>query len=121
MNRTEKTPNNAERDGDARLSALMKEWSATEPSPAFDRGVWARIQREAAKTPPRRTILNFLRLTLAQPAWAAAAAAAVGIVMGMTAALAASRPAVAGTRTERLLPRDTLAGADLALTTGGSR
>ena len=121
MNRPANTPTEPRQDDNARLSTLLKEWSAVEPSPAFDQGVWARIRRETVTAPPRVALLDFLRLALARPAWAAAAAAVIGIGLGIVAALVAPRPAVAGPQTERLLQRDTLAGSYLAMTTGGIR
>jgi len=117
---TEK-PGNATQADEARLSAVLKGWHAVETSPEFDQAVWARIRHEAVTVPPRLTVIDFLRQTLAQPAWAAAAAAVIGLGMGVTVALVSPRPATAGTQAERLLQRDTLAGSYLAMTTGALR
>ncbi len=119
MTQVTERPDDATRADDARLSAALKGWHVVEPSPGFDQGVWDRIRREAVATPPRLTVIEFLRLTLLQPAWAAAAAAVIGVGIGIGVALVTPRSAAFGIQTERLLQRDTLAGSYLAMTTGG--
>lgn len=120
MNRPANPPNEPGRDDDARLRVLLKAWPAVEPSRTFDQGVWARIRRETVTVPPRLTVIDFLRRVLMQPAWTVAAAAVIGLGMGVIVTLIVPRP-LAGMQAERLLQRDTLAGSYLAMTTGGMR
>lgn len=114
-NRPGPVPN---READERLGARLRQWQGIEPSPGFDRAVWDRIRAEAAAEPVRLTVIELLRRPLAGPAWSAAAAAVLGVGIGVAAAFLHPRSTESAAQTVRLLQPDTLAGAYLAMTTG---
>ena len=111
----------APRDGDERLSALLRQWKGTEPTAAFKAAVWRRIRTASAQETyalPEITLRP--RWSVLRAAWANAATVAAGIVIGVGLALFA--PAREGGRThEPLVQSHTLAGAYVALVTGGNR
>ena len=113
---------NTEEHGDARLSALLREWKVGEPKANFDAAVWRRIR--VASTPESQAVpatANWRDWLFPRVAWVTAMAVALGVVVGVWAGFHAP-----GVRNEHegagpLLQHRTLAGSYLVMVTGDTR
>src|SRR5450830_772485 len=74
--------------GDARLKALLQQWPGIEPRSDFESCVWRRIRVAAAAESRAPGLWVIVRGWLsAEPAWVHAAAAAAGLLVGVSMAL----------------------------------
>ena len=77
---------------DEKLSKLLKSWQNMEPTPAFESNVWRRIRQLPVEQQDRFSLRRFLpEWPNMRPAYAAAAAL-IGIVAGLTCAMAIPAP-----------------------------
>ena len=80
-------------DNGDKLRQLLKSWQNIEPSPAFESNVWRRVRQQAIARQNTPTFRHFLlEWTNLRPAYAAAAAALVGIGVGLTVATTIQSP-----------------------------
>ena len=118
-----RSESNKTQEADERLSGLLHEWRAFEPKANFESAVWRRIRAASVADQAGLSLSGIFRNWLmARPAWASAVAASVAILLGAGAGLS-SLPGAgsAGQAVEPLLHSQTLAGAYLAMVTGGTR
>jgi len=106
---------------DERLSVLLRQWSAIEPSVGFEDAVWRRL-RAVPATQPTGLWDRWLDGFLPHPIWAGAAAAALALAIGLFVGLATPDRAWSGGHdTHALLHSRTLMGTYAALSEGGRR
>jgi hypothetical protein len=91
---------------DEKLSSLLREWKAPEPSTGFE----MRVRRRLHEIPPRASWRDWL-----QPAPALSAIAAI-LVAALIGISSASRPATTG-----IFDRDTISGQYIQLVSGDSK
>lgn len=110
------------REGDACLTALLREWKAVEPRGSFEVDVWRRIRTASVPAHGRANVVTILpKWFAARPVWVGSIAAAAGIVVGAGVALSASAMHDVHEADEPLTHSHTIAGAYLALVAGGIR
>lgn len=109
---------------DDRLKDLLNEWKDTEPSPSFETQVWRMIR--TGSVPESSVILALPDMRewflFHRTLWVNAAAAVVGIMLGLWAGLLP--PTQAGNNSspgEPLLHSRTIAGSYLVMAAGGGR
>jgi hypothetical protein len=113
---TKQSGKNTEEANSRRLGAVMAAWKSPEPSAGFEASVWKRIR--AGSVPVTR--VERFRL-LSHPAWAAALAASVAILLGVGARVVMPAAHASRHAPEPLFESQTLAGAYLALAGGSAR
>ncbi|MDP2989126.1 MAG: hypothetical protein Q8O57_00985 [Kiritimatiellota bacterium] len=108
--------------GDARLKAVLQQWPAIEPRSDFESCVWRRIRTAAAAESTAPGLWVIVRGWLsAEPAWAPAMAATVGLLVGVAMALFAPQTRTGPYFASPLLHSQTLTGAYLTMVSGGTR
>jgi len=104
-----------------KLSALLKQWWDIEPRGNFEANVWRRIRLAEAAQPERVTIAEWLRRLIWQPSVSVAAAAVIGMSVGLWNGLGAVAKPRATAQLEFGLPGESsLAGGYIRLASRGA-
>jgi len=107
----------AEKPREDRLNAVLGEWRGVKPPANFEAAVWGRIRAVSASESFGGWLARILGDAILPPsAWATSMAAALAILIGVLWAGQGRHQA-----DEPLLHSRTLAGAYLAMATGGTR
>lgn len=105
-----------------KLTALLKQWRDIEPKANFEANVRRRIRLAQTEAPETVTLAELLRRWLWQPASSVAAAAVLGLVVGVWGGISSTpRPEKPRYADTQFLGGETLAGSYLRMASGGAR
>lgn len=117
-----RSKHNIAHPGDARLKAMLQQWHGIEPRADFESCVWRRIRAASAAESTAPSLRVIVRGWLAaEPVWVHAVAAAAGLMVGVSLALAAPQTRTSPYSAAPLLHSQTLTGAYLTMVSGGAR
>jgi hypothetical protein len=107
---------------DGRVDALIREWKSPPPGASFEAAVWRRIRASPRVQPAWIRVLEALRDSFApQPVWVPAMVVLAAVLLGTGVGFLSSGTDRHHLVSEPLLESRTLAGAYLAMSTGGVR